>query len=71
MELVFIGNDFYNKSRTMMSSIYQVTDGRLYRSDWGKVQIALANGDEVHIRQATAQELEWANSRLGEIVRSA
>ena len=67
MNLFFIGDHFYRDSGTMMSPIYEV--GTKYRSDWGKVQIALGNGEEVHIRQATSEEMAWANNKLVETIR--
>jgi len=48
--LVHIGDEFYWQSRTIMSSIYEVTaadDGvstRYKRCDWGFVQVWLARG---------------------------
>lgn len=54
MNLIYIGEDFYWKSKTLMSSLY-TEDGR--RSDWGFVSIALKNGDQVNIRQATEGEI--------------
>lgn len=47
-----------------MSSLY-MEDGS--RSDWGKVYVALRNGEEVHIRQATDEELKLANEQLERI----
>jgi len=64
MKLFYIGRDFYLKSSTMMSSIYEENGGR---SDWGKVEMALERGEEVHIRQATDKELLWAYKKLDEI----
>lgn len=55
MELIYIGEKFYSKSGTVMSSIYDVQGNR---QDWGKVQIALKNGKSVHIRPATEKEME-------------
>ena len=54
MELIFIGDKFYRESGSMMSSIYTV-DAK--RSDWGAVQIALQDGESVHIRPATKIEM--------------
>lgn len=59
----FIGDDFYSKSGTMMSSIY-TEDG--FRTDWGKVQIALREGMSVEIRQATDAEMLKAYKQLNE-----
>lgn len=68
MNLVFIGDKFYRQSGTIMSPVYQVVNGVLYRSDWGKINIALSEGQEVHIRPANEQELNWANNKLIEIL---
>ena len=54
MKLIYIGDHFYEESKSYMSSIYD-TDGA--RQDWGKVQVALRNGERVSIRPATSQEL--------------
>ena len=54
-ELVWIGDEFYFGSGTIMSTIYTV-DG--WRSNWGCVQSSLRAGKEVHIRPATNQEME-------------
>lgn len=64
MELIYIGDHFYLESSTMMSSIYHVTGER---SDWGKVQIALRNGESVSIRPATPTEKEPFERRLAQI----
>ena len=62
MNLIYIGDDFYTESGTMMSSIYKIEkSGSLSRSDWGFVQIALEKGEEIHIRQATDSEMVWAH----------
>ncbi len=55
MELIYIGERFYSKSGTIMSSIYDIFG---IRQDWGKVQLALKNGESVNIRPATEKELE-------------
>ena len=64
MNVVFIGSDFYFRSGTAMSSVYEDADGHLVRTDWGKIEIALAEGQEVHIRQAVDIELLWAYNLL-------
>lgn len=66
MKLMYIGDHFYHESRTMMSSIYG-EDGA--RGDWGKVQIALARGEEVTIRQATQPERDFYEARLSRMKR--
>jgi len=60
--LFYIGNDFYDKSQTMMSSIYEI-DTKV-RWDWGKVNIELLNGGSVTIRPATGAEMLWALEKL-------
>jgi len=67
MKLVYIGDQFYSQSRTMMSCIY-TEEGE--RSDWGKVTCALQEGQEVHIRPANDRELVAAYKRL-EAIRNA
>jgi len=62
INLFFIGEKYYTESRTVMSSIYEV--GTFKRSDWGKVDIELSNGNEINIRQATEREISWANIQL-------
>jgi len=65
MNLIYIGDEFYSKSNTMMSPIYKIEqNGSLSRSDWGFVQVALRNGDDIHIRQATDTEIRWAYKQL-------
>ena len=61
MDLIYIGDHFYRESKTMISSIY--TPGG-QRSDWGFVQIALRNGENVNIRQATPEEIEPYQRKL-------
>lgn len=64
MELIYIGDHFYNESKSIMSPIYDV-EGR--RQDWGFVQVALRNGKSVHIRQATDAERAHYQRRLAEL----
>jgi hypothetical protein len=55
IKLIFIGDEFYEKSKSMMSCLY-TEDGRRY--DWGFVNRDLAAGRTVQIRPATQRELE-------------
>ena len=50
-EFVFIGQDFYYDSSTIISSVYELewNSKITVRSDWGKIQQLLANGYEIHI----------------------
>lgn len=67
LELIFIGNRFYDQSRTMMSCIYTI-DGQ--RSDWGQVQIALTAGETVNIRPANRVELQHYQEKLDKLNKS-
>lgn len=67
INLFSIGSKYYLKSGTVMSSIYSI-EGK-NRWDWGKVQVALEDGDTVNIRPATEEELEWADNRLKECIK--
>ena len=55
IKLIYIGEQFYELSKSLMSSIY--TEDTHERYDWGFVNVALRNGDHVHIRPATDDEL--------------
>ena len=66
MELIYIGDYFYHESGSFMSPIYDVEG---HRQDWGKVQIALSNGESVHIRQATKDEKDSCQRRLDRMKR--
>lgn len=61
MKLIYIGNQFYAESGSMMSSIY-TEDGD--KSNWGEVQIHLENGGSVNIRQANHIEKKYYNDLL-------
>ena len=67
IEIIYIGNKFYRESGTVMSSIYEIVDGGVRRSDWGFVQAILENGEEIYLRPATQRELEAAETHLKEI----
>lgn len=66
VKLVYIGDHFYGESGTMMSPIY-TEDGKRY--DWGFVQVALRNGDEISIRQATQAEKDHYEAKLSRMKR--
>ncbi len=53
-----------------MSPIYQVDNNGnvIGRSDWGFVQSALSEGQEVHIAPANEYQMKWAYERLGRIL---
>lgn len=66
IELFFIGDEYYSKSKTMMSSIYVA--GSYARFDWGFVNCLLREGKSVYIRPATQEELDWANKKIGKFL---
>lgn len=66
IELFFIGDEFYSKSQTMLSSIYVA--GTYERFDWGFVNCLLREGKTVTIRPATETEMEWAYKKIGQIL---
>ena len=66
MNLIYIGDHFYRESQSMMSPIY-TEDGR--RMDWGFVQCALRDGQDVNIRQATPTELDGYKAKLARLKR--
>ena len=69
LDVFYIGEKFYYKSSTMMSSIY-LNDGGVYRRfNWGLVQIALEEGAEVHLRPAKDEEMLWAYKQLDKITK--
>jgi len=66
MELFYVGQDIYEKSHSMLGVLYGYAGSGIFRSDWGKVQMALMNGQEVHIRPANKVEMAWINQKLSE-----
>jgi hypothetical protein len=67
MNLFFVGDEFYKKSASLMSSIYHVRTGT--RSNWGEVDEALRNGETVTIRPATTQEMTAIKAVLFDILK--
>jgi len=70
MNVIFIGESFYNESGTSMSSIYEIEEETLKRTDWGFVQKALGEGESVNIRPANDSEMLWAYKKLAEIQKN-
>lgn len=66
MTLVYIGRHFYHESGTSMGCLY-TEDG--FRSDWGKVELAVESGETVTIRPATVQEDDHYESVLAKLKR--
>ena len=64
MKIVYyFGDKYYHKSGTMMGALY--TDkGRRY--DWGKLQHDVENGEDVVVRKATPEMIQWADKFLEE-----
>jgi len=72
MHLMFIGEQFYRDSGTVMGCLYDVGEegsGECQRSDWAKVNMALNRGEEVHIRPANEEEMLWAYRELERVIR--
>jgi hypothetical protein len=67
-KLVYIGDEYYSQSKTIMSPIY-TEEGQRY--DWGFVTIDLAKGKAVTIRQANAVERRYYEQRLAAIKAEA
>ena len=67
VELIYIGGDFYWESKTIMSCIYKENGERF---DWGKLEMELRAGKEVHLRPATEKELEYFKKCLKAIQES-
>ena len=64
MDVVFIGEDFYDKSGSMMASTYKIENGELIRFCWADIEGALGKGQTVNIRPATDSEMLWAYKEL-------
>ena len=65
MNCIYIGDEFYWKSGTAMSSIYEITSGKHYkRADWAMVQRELSQGNTINIRPATKEELKNFQEQL-------
>ena len=60
--LIFIGDEFYSKSGTRMSSLYE--EGTWSRYDWGFVASDLRDGWPVTIRPASTKEMQHAKAML-------
>ena len=62
MKIVYYcGDKYYDRSGTMMGVLY--TDAG-HRYDWGKLQHDVDNGEDVVVRKATPQMIEWADKQL-------
>jgi len=64
IKLFYIGDHFYPESSTSMSSIYKEDKTRY---DYGFLQRDLEYGHSIEIRQATNNEIQWANKKLKSI----
>jgi hypothetical protein len=67
VNLIYIGEEFYYKSGTRMSSIYQ-ENGQ--RSDWAAALGTLSRGESVHIRPATEKEIDHYKARLLDLLEA-
>jgi len=66
--LIYIGREFYEKSGSIMSFLYETSKKRYIRTDFGKMQQQIEAGDTITIRPATMSELSIFNARLKNIV---
>lgn len=57
----FFGDEYYQKSGTMMGSLY-TESGKRY--DWGFLQRDVRNGEDVVVKPATREMLAWADNQL-------
>ncbi|MCK4359164.1 MAG: hypothetical protein KAW92_10575 [Candidatus Cloacimonetes bacterium] len=65
MKVIYIGEFYYWKSKTAMSSVYQIDESNTFkRTNWGLIQVALQRGEEVHIRPANEKELKQMDKHL-------
>lgn len=75
IKVYFIGQEFYWKSGSMMSSIYKVygtgKDMTYERYDWGKMEIDLANGYAVEIIPAPESFKEIMQKKLEDLQKEA
>ena len=67
MNVIFIGEDFYNKSHTRMASTYKIENGELERFCWADIHNAIKEGRTINIRPANDAEMLWAYKKLAEI----
>ena len=70
MNVVFIGRDFYWKSGTEMSSVYEIIGKEYKRTDWGFIQAACARREEIHIRPANEAEEMYFKNKLANLRKS-
>ena len=74
-KVYFIGQDFYWKSGTMMSSIYKVygseKDMTYERYDWGKMELDLAKGYAIEIIPAPEKFKKIMQKKLEEMKEEA
>ena len=69
MNCVFIGDEFYDRSKTMMSPIYKIVADGYVKTDWGKVNVCLRAGESVAIRPATTLEKELFMAELDKLTK--
>lgn len=66
IELIYIGEHFYDESEYRMSSVYS-EDGVMY--EWRTIKAALIDGHAVSIRQARQYELDQYEAMLSRMKR--
>ena len=66
LELIYVGEKFSNLSMTAMGTVY---DTKGQRRDYDVVKLALQCGEDVYLRQATAEELARCEAKLADIIK--
>lgn len=70
MNCIYIGRDFYEKSKSVMSSVYRSTSHACFeRTDWGFIGLALERGEEVHIVPATKDQIKMFKGELKNVLK--
>lgn len=64
INVIYIGDNFYDKSNSMMASTYKTENEKLIRFCWADIQNALDDGNSINIRPATDAEMLWAYKEL-------
>ena len=68
MECVYIGKKFYNKSNTVLGTVYEIKrNGVYHRTDWSQIIDYLERKKSIHIRPATEREIYAFNLKLDSV----
>jgi hypothetical protein len=64
LTVVVFSDEYYLKSNTMISSVYLITKDGLIRTDWGRLQKLVREGNRVTLRPPTKKEIKGIDERL-------